>query len=204
MRTVISCTFQKAGPVSQLSWAKKKRAPANYFPSKGAIPPRSEAPEELLHWHDWNYSRKNTHKPRAITKQKVFFFFFACTKARRKCSHCDTWFQVPQFHLEHKNHTKISRETMPGMRVPSKGGCAGLGNLLVTKKKKQSGEIFPTTLVHQNLLVTKQSRKIFPTTTLHQRNPQIASGGKKKVTWNLFNHASQPKKSSTCTPAKSF
>lgn len=69
---------------------------------------------------------------------------------------------------------------MPGMRVPSKGGCAGLGNLLVTKKKKQSGEIFPTTLVHQNLLVTKQSRKIFPTTTLHQRNPQIASGGKKK------------------------
>lgn len=120
-----------------------------------------------------------THTSPGLLQNKSFFFF-ACTKARRKCSHCDTWFQVPQFHLEHKKHTKISRETMPGMRVPSKGGRAGLGNLLVTKKKKQSGEIFPTTLVHQNLLVTKQSRKIFPTTTLHQRNPQIASGGKKK------------------------
>lgn len=39
-----------------------------------SFPPCSEAPEELLHWHDWNYSRENTHKPRVITKQRLFFF----------------------------------------------------------------------------------------------------------------------------------
>lgn len=126
----------EAHPVSQLSWAEQMLSSIH---SRPAVRLQRSCYTGMI-----GIILGRTHTSPGLLQNKGFFFLHAQkrgenvhTATHGSKSHSSTW--------NNKKHTKISRETLEkcqGMRVPScawpkqkKEGCAGLGNLLVTKKK---------------------------------------------------------------------
>lgn len=87
----------EAHPVSQLSWAEQMLSSIH---SRPAVRLQRSCYTGMI-----GIILGRTHTSPGLLQNKGFFFF-ACTKARRKCSHCDAWFQVPQFHLEQQKAHK--------------------------------------------------------------------------------------------------